>query len=73
MPSGAGHGIDGQYGLPVWRTPCKCAYLTDLQDYTSTSVEQICGYTTTTMMQTSSNGSMKALGHGVVVMLVLVA
>jgi hypothetical protein len=45
VPSGAGHGIDAQPGLPVWRTPCTCACLTDLQDYTSKSVEQIWGYT----------------------------
>jgi hypothetical protein len=44
VSSGACHGIDVQHGLPVWGTPCKCACLTDWQDYTSKSVELIRGH-----------------------------
>jgi hypothetical protein len=35
-----------QHGLPVWATPCKCACLTDLQEYTPKSVELIRGHST---------------------------
>jgi hypothetical protein len=51
-------------GLPVWGTPCKCACLADLQDYTSKSVKQICGGAGATYMQNDKGVVINLTGVG---------